>query len=141
AGPGARQRAGGGPLRARLPAAEARRSRRRRPAPAGVPGASAQGARRAKVDRARHPGPARPRVVRRVSRGSIGGGAVTRWGPRGAGALALALAAATACGKLGPDFNQVVAIEVAALDSVEERSEEHTSELQSRSDLVCRLLL
>src|SRR5216683_2126998 len=26
-------------------------------------------------------------------------------------------------------------------DSVEERSEEHTSELQSRSDLVCRLLL
>jgi len=45
---------------------------------------------------------------------------VTRWGPRGAGALALALAAAAACGKLGPDFNQVVAIEVAALDSVEE---------------------
>ena len=45
---------------------------------------------------------------------------MTRWGPRGAGALALALAAAAACGKLGPDFNQVVAIEVAALDSVEE---------------------
>jgi len=34
--------------------------------------------------------------------------------------VALALAAAAACGKLGPDFNQVVAIEVAAPDSVEE---------------------
>src|SRR3989475_8304147 len=39
---------------------------------------------------------------------------------RGAGAVALTLAAVAACGKLGPDFNQVVAIEVAALDSVEE---------------------
>jgi len=45
---------------------------------------------------------------------------VTRWAPRGAGAVALALVAAAACGKLGPDFNQVVAIEVAAPDSVEE---------------------
>jgi len=34
--------------------------------------------------------------------------------------VALALAAAAACGKLGPDFTRVVAIEVAALDSVEE---------------------
>jgi len=45
---------------------------------------------------------------------------VTRRAPRGAGAVALALAAAAACGKLGPDFNQLVAIEVAAPDSVEE---------------------
>jgi len=45
---------------------------------------------------------------------------VTRWALRGAGAVALALGAAAACGKLGPDFNQVVAIEVAAPDSVEE---------------------
>src|SRR5207245_9566118 len=42
------------------------------------------------------------------------------WAPRGAGAVALALAVAAACGKLGPDFNQLVAIEVAAPDSVEE---------------------
>ena len=45
---------------------------------------------------------------------------MTRWAPRGAGAVALALAVAAACGKLGPDFNQLVAIEVAAPDSVEE---------------------
>src|SRR2546421_8974009 len=30
---------------------------------------------------------------------------------------------------------------VAAMPGVQDRSEEHTSELQSRSDLVCRLLL
>src|SRR5699024_11966668 len=38
---------------------------------------------------------------------------------------------------------QEIAAELAALlkKSVEERSEEHTSELQSRFDLVCRLLL
>src|SRR2546421_8136679 len=30
---------------------------------------------------------------------------------------------------------------IVLLDGVEDRSEEHTSELQSRSDLVCRLLL
>ena len=45
---------------------------------------------------------------------------MTRWALRGAGAVALALGAAAACGKLGPDFNQVVAIEVAAPDRVEE---------------------
>src|SRR5207249_10213883 len=31
--------------------------------------------------------------------------------------------------------------EVVALENVDHRSEEHTSELQSRFDLVCRLLL
>src|SRR2546421_7736554 len=31
--------------------------------------------------------------------------------------------------------------ELALLDRARQRSEEHTSELQSRSDLVCRLLL
>src|SRR2546421_6628937 len=41
------------------------------------------------------------------------------------------------------DVGPAVAVEVAgACDSpVQIRSEEHTSELQSRSDLVCRLLL
>src|SRR5260221_9859059 len=32
-------------------------------------------------------------------------------------------------------------VETAVTDVLEERSEEHTSELQSHSDLVCRLLL
>src|SRR5206468_11910025 len=32
-------------------------------------------------------------------------------------------------------------VAVQPLQAVEQRSEEHTSELQSRSDLVCRLLL
>src|SRR2546421_7537989 len=32
-------------------------------------------------------------------------------------------------------------LEKYLLDNIERRSEEHTSELQSRSDLVCRLLL
>src|SRR3989440_7323888 len=31
--------------------------------------------------------------------------------------------------------------EIASMERVGDRSEEHTSELQSRSDLVCRLLL
>src|SRR5438874_9993012 len=35
----------------------------------------------------------------------------------------------------------VVAFDEAAADRLKERSEEHTSELQSRRDLVCRLLL
>ena len=34
-----------------------------------------------------------------------------------------------------------VAVNLAALMQFRRRSEEHTSELQSRSDLVCRLLL
>src|SRR5947207_6250541 len=38
------------------------------------------------------------------------------------------------------EFEDVVA-EVTAADRVEARSEEHTSELQSHSELVCRLLL
>src|SRR2546428_7169945 len=36
---------------------------------------------------------------------------------------------------------KIPVIAVAAPRTEEERSEEHTSELQSRSDLVCRLLL
>src|SRR5438874_9196911 len=36
---------------------------------------------------------------------------------------------------------QIVADGQTALSRVKERSEEHTSELQSRRDLVCRLLL
>src|SRR2546421_10271382 len=39
------------------------------------------------------------------------------------------------------DFGIARAINAAAGDKLTERSEEHTSELQSRSDLVCRLLL
>src|SRR5690349_21939468 len=41
--------------------------------------------------------------------------------------------------------NQIVTVfagmETAAVERARERSEEHTSELQSRRDLVCRLLL
>jgi hypothetical protein len=45
---------------------------------------------------------------------------LTHRAPPWAGAVALALAEAAACGGLGPDFDQVVAIEVAAPDSAEE---------------------
>src|SRR2546422_6920105 len=38
-------------------------------------------------------------------------------------------------------LGEVVAIALKAADAEEERSEEHTSELQSRLHLVCRLLL
>src|SRR5438874_5177751 len=41
----------------------------------------------------------------------------------------------------GPEgFGQVVGLDVSD-EMVRQRSEEHTSELQSRRDLVCRLLL
>src|SRR2546428_885758 len=45
---------------------------------------------------------------------------------------------------LHPDEDPVARLKVAAVEPRAEqrhRSEEHTSELQSRSDLVCRLLL
>src|SRR2546428_4772047 len=41
----------------------------------------------------------------------------------------------------GIETTQIPAREVAVPHDVVARSEEHTSELQSRSDLVCRLLL
>src|SRR2546422_1975700 len=65
------------------------------------------------------------RVVRARAAATDAGGHQDRAGQHGAG-LEEALAR-------GAD--------VALLDAVEERSEEHTSELQSRLHLVCRLLL
>src|SRR5438874_10716901 len=50
-------------------------------------------------------------------------------------------------GRRGKDFEilsqdfATAAATFSVFDGVEERSEEHTSELQSRRDLVCRLLL
>src|SRR2546421_8386786 len=50
-------------------------------------------------------------------------------------------------GKFGADLAEVCALrglteaQAIELHASAERSEEHTSELQSRSDLVCRLLL
>src|SRR2546428_4560947 len=52
----------------------------------------------------------------------------------GEGAVQIGLEADADAGVLGPHF----AVQVQRR---EVRSEEHTSELQSRSDLVCRLLL
>src|SRR2546421_2127053 len=40
-----------------------------------------------------------------------------------------------------PDGTPVHRRQAAQIDHLDARSEEHTSELQSRSDLVCRLLL
>src|SRR5206468_11052164 len=40
-----------------------------------------------------------------------------------------------------PPRRRAVAARLARADDLRPRSEEHTSELQSRSDLVCRLLL
>src|SRR5207248_6327468 len=54
------------------------------------------------------------------------------------------LTQARANGSIGSDFDQVVDRVAAELDAVRAgrpRSEEHTSELQSPYDLVCRLLL
>src|SRR5699024_11376465 len=42
---------------------------------------------------------------------------------------------------LSPEHPQVAALTAKSWDSSTPRSEEHTSELQSRFDLVCRLLL
>src|SRR5437660_859992 len=109
-------RAGGPPLRARVPAAEARRPRRRDAAPAGVSRASPQRPGRPEVDRARQPGAPRPGRLG-AHAGRHRGGALR--GSR-AGVLLGVLATAAACGRFGPDLNQVVAISVAVRDSVEE---------------------
>src|SRR5690625_5704287 len=42
---------------------------------------------------------------------------------------------------MGGDENKLAALETAIKSSMSWRSEEHTSELQSRGHLVCRLLL
>src|SRR5699024_12820070 len=39
------------------------------------------------------------------------------------------------------ELNQLFEVDNRSFDTIESRSEEHTSELQSRFDLVCRLLL
>src|SRR5690349_24153853 len=44
-------------------------------------------------------------------------------------------------GKLGREFFETIIGDCGDPDRKEKRSEEHTSELQSRRDLVCRLLL
>src|SRR5258707_2066909 len=52
--------------------------------------------------------------------------------------------AASVAGGVGFDFarmNKVLAVHDSDMDVVVQRSEEHTSELQSRQYLVCRLLL
>src|SRR2546427_9540198 len=38
-------------------------------------------------------------------------------------------------------FDEYASVTTGALDAIYKRSEEHTSELQSQSNLVCRLLL
>src|SRR2546421_2603977 len=72
-------------------------------------------------------------------------GMITAWG-RLAGALAVVAAAVALMG--GAPHRTISELRVCAdpynmpfSDDREQRSEEHTSELQSRSDLVCRLLL
>src|SRR5690606_40828238 len=49
----------------------------------------------------------------------------------------------TRLGEITPDtgFNLLATVDEYYLGRVRERSEEHTSELQSRENLVCRLLL
>src|SRR5688572_32332006 len=42
---------------------------------------------------------------------------------------------------LSAEINSVISVARRAIGSATERSEEHTSELQSQSNLVCRLLL
>src|SRR2546421_6702084 len=67
---------------------------------------------------------------------------LTGWGevcPLGPAYLpAYARGARTGIAELAP---QLLGADPLALGELNERSEEHTSELQSRSDLVCRLLL
>src|SRR5206468_11367058 len=45
------------------------------------------------------------------------------------------------CGQLGDDLKNTQKVLAGLIRHPNARSEEHTSELQSRSDLVCRLLL
>src|SRR2546421_4780323 len=47
----------------------------------------------------------------------------------------------TACGSALWEIHSMAEETPGEIPTLEERSEEHTSELQSRSDLVCRLLL
>src|SRR5207247_10389377 len=104
--------------RACAPAAEGRRPRWRDAAPAVRPHTSAHRPRRPEMERARHAGAAGPG-------GGLGGthprrhcGGALRGRAR---ALVLVLAAAVACGRLGPDLDRVVAISVADVpDSLEE---------------------
>src|SRR5438034_6365695 len=55
-------------------------------------------------------------------------------------AIVKAIAEGTIKWERDPDFGYLIASEVPGVDDAD-RSEEHTSELQSHSDLVCRLLL
>src|SRR5206468_7257847 len=62
------------------------------------------------------------------------------WGPPGAGKTTLARLMADAFNAEFIAISAVLAGVKDIRDAVSRRSEEHTSELQSRSDLVCRLL-
>src|SRR5207247_2655407 len=139
---GARPRARGRALRARVPAAQAWRSGRRGPAPTRVPRASAQRPRRAEMDRARDAGAARPRCLRthqsRRCRGTL-----TPQGTRlgRAGGVVLLLMAAVACNKFGPaDLSRVIALDVSAPDSLEEYDtlKPHARVLDGHGDAVRR---
>src|SRR5207247_4244733 len=106
----------------RVPTSPARRSGRRRPAPAPVRRAPAQGPRRADMDRARDAGAARPRRLRTHQRRRCRG-TLTPQGTRlgRAGGVVLLLMAAVACNKFGPaDLSRVIALDVSAPDSLEE---------------------
>src|SRR5437588_7310823 len=46
-----------------------------------------------------------------------------------------------AFGRTGGFFENSITLSMPEFETLEHRSEEHTSELQSHSDLVCRLLL
>src|SRR5439155_26458757 len=84
---------------------------------ANLPGSPAQRPRRPEMDRARHPGVARPRRLRTHS-GGRGGGALTDG--RSRGVVLMLVAGVVACGSFGPGgLNRVIAIEVSPPDSHE----------------------
>src|SRR5439155_217550 len=94
------------------------RPRWRNAAPAGLPHPSAQRPRRPNMDRARTAGAAGPGGGRSGTHPRRHCGGALRGRAR---ALVLVLAAAVACGRLGPDLDRVVAISVADVpDSLEE---------------------
>src|SRR5207253_9492592 len=84
---------------------------------------------------------------------SVASSAVTRWIWPVAGRRAMPVIASvgstspwivlvvTACGAAESNDSSWLALVTASSGSAEARSEEHTSELQSRGHLVCRLLL